>query len=559
MDKLVECVPNFSNGRDKDVIDRITGEIGNVAGVTLLDVDPGADTNRTVVTFIGDPDAAVEAAFRAIAMAGKLIDMSKHSGAHPRQGATDVCPFVPLAGVTVEECVELAHRLGKRVGEELGIPVYLYEEAATRPERRSLAEIRVGEYEALAEKLTKPEWKPDYGPAAMNEGAGATTIGVREFLIAFNANLNTRNEKKANAVAFDVREKGRVKRDAKGAVMMDEDGNALRDPGSLREVRGIGWYIDEYRMAQISMNLTNYKITPIHVALEEVRKRALDRGLIVTGSELVGLIPRQAMIDAGRYYLSRQGSSPGQPEEEVIRIAVQSMGMEELKPFDPNDKIVEYQAGITMAGPLMSLSCRGFLNELSTDSPAPGGGSVAALAGSLGASLVTMVANLTTRNAKYKKTWPEMMELAVTGQEVKDRLCRLVDEDTESFNRMLEAMRLPKDTEEEAAARLEAIQNATKNATLVPFEVMERSLAALELAKVVAERGMASSASDAGVAALMARAGVEGAWLNVLINVPSIEDKAWVEDLLGRGREVVSKAGTLQDEVLAAVHRAIEA
>ncbi len=373
MDKLVECVPNFSNGRDQGVIDRITAEIEKVSGVTLLDVDPGADTNRTVVTFIGEPDAVVEAAFQSIARAAELIDMSVQTGAHPRQGATDVCPFVPLTGITVEECVELCHRLGKRVGEELGIPVYLYEEAATRPERSSLAEIRVGEYEALAEKLTKPEWKPDYGPAEMNVGAGATTIGVREFLIAYNVNLNTRNHKKANAVAFDVREKGRAKRDAKGAVVKDEQGDVVRVPGSLKECRGIGWYIDEYKMAQISMNLTNYKITPVHVALEEVRKKALERGIIVTGSELVGLIPRQAMLEAGRYYLERQGTSAGQPEEEIIRIAVQSMGLEELKPFDPADKIVEYRAGFELAGPLMSMTCRGFLNELSTDSPAPGG------------------------------------------------------------------------------------------------------------------------------------------------------------------------------------------
>lgn len=557
MDKLVECVPNFSNGRDREVIDRITAEIKKVPGVTLLDVDPGADTNRTVVTFIGEPDAVVEAAFLSIKKAAELIDMSTQTGAHPRQGATDVCPFVPLAGVTEEECVELCHRLGKRVGDELAIPVYLYEAAATRPERKSLADIRVGEYEALAEKLTKPEWKPDYGPAVMNVGAGATTIGVREFLIAYNVNLNTRNSKKANAVAFDVREKGRVKRDAKGAIMLDEHGEALREPGSLKECRGIGWYIDEYKMAQISMNLTNYKITPVHVALEEVRERALERGMIVTGSELVGLIPRQAMIEAGRYYLEQQGTSAGQPEEEVIRIAIQSMGLEELKPFDPADKIVEYRAGFELAGPLMRMTNREFLNELSTDSPAPGGGSVAALAGSLGASLAVMVANLTIRNPKYRKALDEMMDIAVKGQEVKDRLCHLVDEDTDSFNRMMDAMRLPKDTEEEAAARTAAIQTATKDATLIPFTVMEQSLLAMDLAKAVAERGMASSASDAGVGALMARAAVEGAWLNVKINVPGIDDQAWVEDLVARGEEIVRKAREGVETVLAAVNAKI--
>ncbi len=557
MDKLVECVPNFSNGRDREVIDRITGEIEKVPGVTLLDVDPGADTNRTVVTFIGEPDAVVEAAFLSIRKAAELIDMSTQTGAHPRQGATDVCPFVPLSGITEEECVELCHRLGKRVGEELAIPVYLYEAAATRPERRSLAEIRVGEYEALAEKLTRPEWKPDYGPAKMNVGAGATTIGVREFLIAYNVNLNTRNPKKANAVAFDVREKGRARRDAKGAIVKDENGEVVRVPGSLAECRGIGWYIDEYKMAQISMNLTNYKITPVHVALEEVRRKALARGMIVTGSELVGLIPRQAMLEAGRYYLAQQGTSGGQPEEEIIRIAVQSMGLEELKPFDPADKIVEYRAGFALAGPLMSMTNRGFLNELSTDSPAPGGGSVAALAGSLGASLATMVANLTTRNPKYRKVRDEMMAIAVTGQEVKDRLCRLVDEDTDSFNRMMDAMRLPKETDEEAAARTEAIQSATRDATLIPFMVMEQSLKAMDLAKAVAGSGMASSASDAGVGALMARAAVEGAWLNVKINVPGIDDKPWVEDLLERGEKIVRKAAEEIEKVLAAVNGSI--
>jgi len=558
MDRLVECVPNFSEGRDRAVLDRITAEIGSVEGVRLLDVDPGADTNRTVVTLIGEPDAVVTAAFLAIRRAAELIDMRRHRGAHPRQGATDVCPFVPVAGVTMEECVELAKRLGRRVGEELGIPVYLYEAAATRPERVSLADIRVGEYEALPDKLGTAEWEPDFGPNEFNARAGATVIGAREFLIAYNVNLNTRNDKKANAVAFDVREKGRVKRDAKGQVVTDESGEPVREPGTLRNVRGIGWYIDEYKMAQISMNLTNYRETPVHLALEEVRAKARERGLIVTGSELVGLIPRQAMIDAGRYYLEEQGTSPGQPEEEVIRIAVQSMGLSELKPFDPDDKIVEYRAGFELAGPLMSMTCRGFLNELSTDSPAPGGGSVAALAGSLGASLATMVANLTTRNKAYRRVWPEMNDLALRGQEVKDRLCRLVDEDTDAFNKLLAGFRLPKNTEEESAARDEAIQGATKHATTIPFTVMEESLAAIRLAKTVAESGMKSSASDAGVAAHVGRAGVEGAWLNVRINVPQITDKAWVDDRLERGGKILEKARALADEVQEIVLRNIE-
>ncbi|MHC4471140.1 MAG: glutamate formimidoyltransferase [Planctomycetota bacterium] len=559
MDKLVECVPNFSEGRDRATIDKITAEITAVEGVSLLDVDPGADTNRTVVTFLGAPDAAVEAAFRAIARAAELIDMRQHKGAHPRQGATDVCPFVPVAGVTMEDCVELARRLGKRVGEELEIPVYLYEAAASRPERQSLADIRVGEYEALAEKLTKPEFEPDFGPAKMNETAGATVIGAREFLIAYNVNLNTRNHKKANAVAFDVRTKGRAQRDADGNVLKDEEGDVLREPGSLTDVRGIGWYIDEYKMAQISMNLTNYKVTPMHVALEEVRDRARDRGLIVTGSELVGLVPRQAMLEAGRYYLRRQKTSPGQPEEEVIRVAVQSMGLEELKPFDPKDKIVDYRAGLELAGTLMRLTARGFLNELSTDSPAPGGGSVAALAGSLSAGLATMVANLTTRNKAYKEVKEDMYGLAERGQAVKDRLCLLVDEDTNAFNRLLESFRLPKGMEEEERARQAAIQKATRDATLVPFTVMETSLEALALAREVAERGMKASASDAGVAALMARAAVEGAYLNVKINVPNIEDREWVAEHLERAEEMSNRAREEVESVLETVNRNIAA
>ena len=546
MEKLVECVPNFSEGRDLKIIEDISSAIKNVPGVTLLDVDPGADTNRTVVTFIGEPAATVEAAFVAIKRASELIDMRKHTGAHPRQGATDVCPFVPVANISVEECIELARQLGARVGNELHIPVYLYEHAATRDDRRSLADIRVGEYEALAEKLKRPEWKPDFGPATFHATAGATVIGCREFLIALNANLNTRNHRKANAVAFDVRSKGRAKN--------DDAGNAIAEPGSLKEVRAIGWYIDEYDMAQISMNLTNYKVTPVHVAVEEVREKARKRGLIVTGSELVGLIPRQAMLDAGRYYLELCESSPGQPEEERVRLAVQSMGLSELKPFDPNDKIVEYRAGFQLAGPLMKLSCRGFLNELSIDSPAPGGGSVAALAGSLAASLATMVANLTVRNKKYAAVKNEMCELALAGQDVKDRLCRLVDEDTAAFNRLLKAMRLPSESADEKKARHEAVQKATQEATLIPFEVMERSLAALELAKTVANKGMTASASDAGVAALMARAAVEGAYLNVKINIPNIEDQAWVADHRERARAMLDQAERSAKEVLETVY-----
>lgn len=555
MDRLVECVPNFSEGRDREKIGKITDAIEAVEGIRLLDVDPGADTNRTVVTFIGEPEAVVEAAFRGIRRAAELIDMRRHSGAHPRQGATDVCPFVPVAGVTMEECVELAKRLGERVGEELGIPVWLYEEAATRPERRSLADIRAGEYEALEEKLGKPEWAPDYGPAEFHAKAGATVIGAREFLIAYNVNLNTKNHKKANAVAFDVRTKGRLKKDELGEVVKDEDGEPVREPGVLEEVRGIGWYIDEYQLAQISMNLTNYRVTPIHVALEETREKARERGLIVTGSELVGLVPRQAMIDAGRYYLELQGTSPGQPEEEVVRIAVQSMGLSEVKRFDPAEKIVEYRAGLKLAGPLMSLTGREFLNELSTDSPAPGGGSVASLAGALAASLATMVANLTTRNRKYKAVKREMFEVAAKGQDLKDRLCRLVDEDTEAFHRLLAGFRMPKGTDEEIEARSRAIDEATKGAALVPLEVMERSLESLELARFVAEKGLVASSSDAGVAALMARAAVEGAHLNVLTNVKDTEDREWAEATKEKAESIATRAREAAEAILAVVRK----
>ncbi len=558
MGKLVECVPNFSEGRDRRVIDEITAAIRAVPGVTLLDADPGADTNRTVVTLIGAPEAAAEAAFAAIRTASALIDMRAHHGAHPRMGATDVVPFVPISDVTMEECVALARELGRRVGDELGIPVYLYEAAASRPERRSLADIRAGEYEGLAEKLKDPAWKPDFGPASFNPRAGATVIGAREFLVAFNVNLNTRNHRKANAVAFDVRSKGRVKRDAEGNELRDQAGQPIYEPGSLDEVRAIGWYIDAYQCAQISMNLTNYKVTPVHEAIEEVRDKARARGLVVTGSELVGLVPRQALLDAGRYYLERAGSSPGQPEEERVRLAVQSMGLGELKPFDPREKVVEYRAGMQLAGPLMRLGCREFLNELSTDSPAPGGGSVAALAGSLAASLACMVANLTTRNKKYAPVKEKMGRLALQAQGVKDRLCRLVDEDTEAFNQLLAALRLPATTPEEERAKKAANDQACKNATLIPFTVMEQSLEALEMARQVAGEGMASSASDAGVAALMARAAVEGAYLNVRINLPRIDDAAWVTDLRGRAEALLARARTGVDQVLALVAKNLD-
>jgi glutamate formiminotransferase/formiminotetrahydrofolate cyclodeaminase len=521
--KLVECVPNFSEGRDKEKIQAITREIETTAGVKLLDVDPGESTNRTVVTFIGLPDAAAEAAFKAIRKAAELIDMRRHKGAHSRIGATDVCPFVPVSGVTMEDCVKLAHEFGRRVASELGIPVYFYEEAALKPERRNLANIRAGEYEGLAEKLKDPEWAPDCGEPVFPAKSGATVIGAREFLIAYNINLNTRDRKLANEIALNIRESGRAQRDKGGNILRDETGNALKVPGRFPHVKAVGWYIEDYGIAQVSINFTNYKITPVHSVFDEVVFQAEKLGVRVTGSELVGLIPKEALLAAGRHYLEKQGKSPGVPEEELIRTAVLSLGLNDIVPFDPRKKVIEYQFE-EHKKLLIQKSLRKFADELSMDSPAPGGGSAAALCGALSAALTSMVANLTVGKKGYEKAWKEMKQAAVRAQQLKDDYLRLVDLDTEAFTKVIDAHRLAKATEEQKNERDAALKAATEEATRIPLEVLEKSVELLKLAKKAAQKGNRNSLSDAGVAALTARAAAEGAFYNVCINLPGIRD-----------------------------------
>jgi len=522
--KLVECVPNFSEGRDRDKIRAIVGEIEAVPGVKLLDVDPGESTNRTVVTFIGSPESVLEAAFRAIARAARVIDMRNHKGAHSRIGATDVCPFVPVSGVTMEDCVRLARELGARVAEELGIPVYLYEAAASRPERRNLAEVRAGEYEGLVEKLKDPAWAPDFGRAEFNPGAGATVIGAREFLIAYNFNLNTRDRKLANEIALSLRESGRARRDEDGNIVKDAKGRTVKVPGKFKEVKAVGWYIEDYGRAQISVNFTNYRVSPIHVVFDEASRLAEKLGLRVTGSELVGLIPKEALLMAGRYYLEKQGKSAGVPEKELIRTAVISLGLGDVVPFDPEKKIIECQFR-SAARNLAGMSLADFIDELSMDSPTPGGGSVAALCGALSAALSSMVANLTVGRKGYEKAGARMREVAAGAQGLKDDLLAAVDRDTQAFNKVMEAMRLPKATPEQAAEKAKAMEDATKEATLVPLDVLEKAVGAARLAEAVAGQGYQGSLSDAGVAGLTAAAAGEGAYFNILINLPGIGDK----------------------------------
>ncbi|HUX06174.1 MAG TPA: glutamate formimidoyltransferase [Acidobacteriota bacterium] len=526
--KIVECVPNFSEGRDMAVIDAITAEISDTEGAVLLDVDPGANTNRTVVTMVGTPDAVVEAAFRAIKKAAELIDMSQHTGEHPRMGATDVCPFVPVSGVTMEECAELARKLGKRVGDELGISVYLYENAASRPERRNLADVRSGEYEGLPKKLKDPEWKPDFGPAEFNSGAGATAIGAREFLIAYNINLNTRDRDLVHDIAITIRERGRWQRDEDGKFVRDADGNKVRQDGMFQHCKAIGWYIDEYRRAQISINFTNYKVTPPHLVFEAVRKLAAEKGLRVTGCELVGLIPKAAMLEAGHYFLKQQGKSTGVPERELIEIAAISLGLSEVSPFNADDKIVEYR--VEKVGNLVGRSVVDLVDEISIDSPVPGGGSVAALCGALGSALASMVANLTHGKNDYKGVWDEVVEIAEKAQALKDFFVKAVDRDSEAFDAVMTAMRLPKKSDEEKAARGAAIEEAGKGAVMVPMEVLRKAPEALELAGRIAEIGNVNSVSDAGVAAQCILTCAIGASYNVLINLPGLEDSEYKKD-----------------------------
>ena len=556
MTRLIECVPNFSEGNDLSVIRQIADEIETVDGVKLLDVDPGKATNRTVVTFAGPPENVIEAAVRCVRKASELIDMSKHSGEHPRFGATDVCPLVPISGVTMDETVDYARELAKRLGDEVGITVYTYENAATRPERQNLATVRAGEYEGLAERLTDPEWTPDFGPAEFNPRSGATAVGARDFLVAYNVNLNTTSTRRANAIAFDVREKGRMKRlgdPLAGEIVRDAEGEPEWIPGSLKSVKGIGWYIEEYGVAQISMNLTNIAVTPVHIAFDECLERARDRGVRVTGSELVGLIPLEAMLDAGRYFLRKQHRSTGVSDSELIKIAVKSMGLDELGEFDPKKKIIEYVLADNGASYLTDRPLREFVEETASESPAPGGGSVAAAVGALGAALGAMVANLSSHRRGWDDRWEEFSDWAEKGKAAQDELVRLIDADTEAFNAIIEASRLPQTDATEETVRNAAIQAVTVAATEVPLRVMELSLESMETIRAMAEIGQESSVSDAGVAALCARSAVMGAYLNVRINVNDLEDKAAVSDFLDRGAVMVKRAQAEEQAILAIV------
>ncbi len=539
--KLVECIPNFSEGRDPDKIRAIAQEIERTPGVKLLDVDPGESTNRTVVTFIGSPEGVKEAAFRAIAKAAEVIDMTKHKGAHSRIGATDVCPFVPVSEMTMDDCIALAHELAERVAGELGIPVYLYEEAAQKPERQNLAAIRAGEYEGLAEKLKDPAWAPDYGKPVFNPKSGATVIGAREFLIAYNINLNTRDRRLAHEIALGLRESGRAQRDADGNIVRDESGRTANLPGKFKHIKAVGWYIEDYGIAQVSINFTNYKITPVHVVFDEAIRQAERLGLRVTGSELVGLIPKEAMLMSGRFYLEKQGKSPGVPEKDLIRTAVRSLGLNDVTPFDPQKKIIEYQFTDSSAT-LVRLPLGEFVDELSLDSPAPGGGSAAALCGALSAALSAMVANLTVGKKGYESAQAELKEAALKAQAAKDDMLKAIDEDTRAFNGVMEAYRLPGASEDQVREKEAAVQRAYIKATRVPLGVLEKSVALLELAKTAALKGNRNSLSDAGVAALAAEAAAVGASYNVQINLPNIHDDMFRQDVKRRAQALLDQA-----------------
>lgn len=557
MQPLVECVPNFSEGRDRAIIKQITDQIETVEGVRLLDVDPGAATNRTVVTFVGPPEAVCEAAFRAAKKAAELIDMRRHKGEHPRFGATDVCPLIPIAGITMEETVEYAKKLGRRLGEELGISVYLYEYAATKPDRKNLASVRAGEYEGLAAKLSRPEWKPDFGPAKLNEKSGATAVGARDFLVAYNVNLNTTSVRRANAIAYDIREKGRVKTvdgTPSGKPVLDAKGEKVWTPGSLKCCKAIGWYIEEYGIAQISINLTNLAVTPIHVAFDECCRKAESRGVRATGSEVVGMVPLSAMLEAGRYFLRKQQRSVGVGDQELIKIAIKSLGLNDLSPFKPEEKIIEYAIADKSAKRLVDRTVKGFVELTASEAPAPGGGSVSALVGALGAALATMVANLSSHKRGWDERWEEFSDWADKGKRHWARLMQLVDEDTDAFNAMMAAFGLPKGSDAEKSARTAAIQAATKRAIEVPLEVMEEALASMDVIAAMAEHGMEASVSDAGVAAACARAAVIGAHLNVKINAKGLTEKGAAEEFRRRASEIETKAVAREVEVLQIVN-----
>ena len=562
MKKLIECVPNFSEGRDMALIKQITDEIEKIEGVKLLDVDPGAATNRTVVTFVGSPDEVIEAAFQAVKKAASIIDMQRHKGEHPRMGATDVCPLIPVSNISMEETIEYARKLAKRIGEELAIPVFCYESAAFIPERKNLATCRSGEYEGLSQRLTDPRWKPDFGPAAFNARSGATAVGARDFLVAFNVNLNTTSTRRANAIAYDVRERGRVLREGHpvtGKIVKDAQGNQVYTPGSLKSVKAIGWFIEEYGIAQISMNLTNIAITPVHIAFDEVCRKADARGVRVSGSELVGLIPLKAMTDAGKYFLAKQQRSLGVDDAELIKIAIKSMGLDELKPFNPQDRIIEYVlAKEQKETKLIDLSAKNFANLTASEAPAPGGGSVAAYLGALGASLATMVANLSSHKRGWDDRWEEFSTWAEKGQKIKDELLFLVDEDTLAFNRIMDAFGLAKKTEAEKTARHHAIQEASKYAIQVPLRVMKVSLDSMGLIEAMAKEGNPNSVSDAGVGALCARSAVMGAFLNVKINASGVDDKAFASQMLNEALNIQQEAIRAEENILALVNNIID-
>ncbi len=556
--QLIECVPNFSEGRDMGIIKQITDAIESAEGVRLLDVDPGKATNRTVVTFVGEPEAVIEGAFRGIQKAAELIDMSKHKGEHPRMGATDVCPLIPISGISMEETATYAVKLAKRVGETLNIPAYLYEYAQPNKKRSNLSIIRAGEYEGFFDKIKLPTWKPDFGPAEFPAHAGATVIGARDFLIAYNVNLNSKSTRIANRIAFDVREAGRVVREGNpytGKINTDENGEPVRIPGKLKHVKAIGWYIEEYEMAQISINLTNYKETPLHTVFEECRKSADERGARVTGSELVGLIPLEPMLQAGRYFLEKQGLSTGVSEEHLIWSAVKSMGLDELGPFDPQKKIIEYLLKNEADEKLISLSVKAFANETAADSPAPGGGSVAAAAGAFGVALGTMVANLSASKRGWETRTAEFSSWAEKGQLLKDRLLALVDEDTRAFNAIMAAFGLPKDTDEQKSARKTAIQDASQYATEVPFRTLQVAVESIPLIQAMIEKGNPNSLSDAGVGAACLLTAMQGAWMNVLINAQGLENKAWATDITQRAEQLIQEGRSACNAMVSEVEK----
>ena len=563
MKRIIECVPNFSEGRDRQVIDAIAAAIASVEGVKVLDIDPGEATNRTVITFVGEPDPVCEAAFRGAAKAQELIDMRKHHGAHPRSGATDVLPLIPVAGITLEECAALARKLAERLYTELGIPCYCYEAAAYKPERKNLAVCRAGEYEALPEKIADPARRPDFGPSEYNDTvarSGATNVGARNFLVAVNFNLNTTSTRRAMAIAFDVREKGRKAREGgslTGKLLKDADGNQIWIPGTLKGCKAIGWYIDEYGIAQVSMNITDIDATPLHVAFEEVSRAAAARGLRVTGAEIVGLVPKRVLIDAGRFYLERQQRSLGISEDEILKIAVKSMSLDDLKPFNPHEKVIEFlmqdEAEEARRHRLVRMTAEGFARETASESPAPGGGSISAYMGALASALATMVANLSSHKRGWDDRWKEFSDIAEQGQSLMQELLDLVDEDTAAFDRIMECFSMPKGTDEEKAARAAAIEAATLNAASVPLRTMEATLKAFPLLLAVAQKGNPASASDAGVGALAALAACRGAALNVRINSSGLTDKAPAKPLLDRAAAIVEEARALEARVLAAV------